>query len=36
MMQDLTGQTFYRCCATLQLFVNAHAVVLITLTDYCK
>lgn len=36
MMQDLTDQTFYGCCAILQLLVNAYSVVLITLIDYYK
>lgn len=36
MTQDLTDQTFYGCCAILQLLVNTYAAVLITLTEYYK
>lgn len=36
MMQDLTGQTFYGCCAIPQLLTTAYAVVLITLRILLK
>lgn len=35
-MQDLTDQTFYGCCAILQLLVYAYAIVLTTLVEYYK
>lgn len=36
MTQDVTGQTFYGCCAIPQLLTTAYAVVLITLRILLK